>query len=382
VSVSDRQPGSASPARLPHLDLLRGVAVLVMIEAHTMDSWTRIDERGRAAYEWALFVGGFGAPSFLFLAGLTLTLAAGTRLERGVDAAAVAKLARRRGWQIFGLALLFRLYSLLVSGGTFAKLIKVDILNIMGLAMLGAAVLWRQGSSRITRGILLLSAALAVAFVTPFVHALSPLGGLPDPIEWYLRPPPGRTDTFMLFPWAGFLFAGAAVGVWLQSSSSPIAQRAFNRTLLMAGPAIAAAGLGASYLPAIYPTVDFWHTSPTFFLIRLGILLAALPAADWCAARVQPSSWLHRIGAASLFVYWVHVEIVYGLLTLPIHRRLTFEQALVGAAAFSALMVWLVRLKERVERAVREKESTKVTKLTKLEEILRVLRDLRGSTST
>jgi uncharacterized membrane protein len=333
--------------RLPHLDLLRGIAVLVMIEAHAMDSWTRVDERGRAAYDWALFVGGFGAPSFLFLAGLTLTLAAGARLDGGVGATEVARLARRRGWQVFGLAFLFRLYSLLVSGGTFAKLIKVDILNIMGLAMLGTAVLWQRGSSRLTRGLLLLSAALAIALATPLVHASSWLGALPNPIEWYLRPPPGRTDTFMIFPWAAFLFAGASLGVWLQAWSSPDAQRALNRRLLSAGPVIAFAGLGASYLPAIYPTVDFWHTSPTFFLIRLGILLTALPVSYWCGAAVRSSSWLHRLGAASLFVYFVHVEIVYGLLTLSIHKRLSFEQALMATALFSAVMVGLVLLKER-----------------------------------
>jgi uncharacterized membrane protein len=361
-------------SRLPHLDLLRGLAVLVMIEAHTMDSWTRVDERGRAVYDWALFVGGFGAPSFLFLAGLTLTLAAGARLDRGVAAAEVARLARRRGWQIFGLAFLFRVYSLLVSGGTFAKLIKVDILNIMGLAMLGVALLWQLGSSRRTRALLLLSAAAVTVLVTPLVHAASWPGGLPNPIEWYLRPPPGRTDTFMIFPWAGFLFAGAALGVWLQTAVSRGSERTLNRTLLVAGPVIAGAGLSAAYLPAIYPTVDFWHTSPTFFLIRLGILLTALPASYWCAARMPPASWLHRLGAASLFVYWVHVEIVYGLLTLSIHRRLTFEQALVATAAFCGLMVWVVVLKERLV----QRQTTKVTKSTKFGGILRGLRDLRG----
>jgi uncharacterized membrane protein len=356
----------AADSRLPYLDLLRGVAVLVMIEAHTMDSWTRVDERGRAAYDWALFVGGFGAPSFLFLAGLTLTLAAGARLDRGVGAVEAARLARRRGWQIVGLAFLFRLYSLLVSGGTFAKLIKVDILNIMGLAMLGAAVVWQLGSSKLTRGLLLLSTAAAIVLVTPLVHAASWPGVLPNPVEWYLRPPPGRTDTFMIFPWAGFLFAGAALGVWLQAASSRGAGRELNRPLLIAGPAIAFAGLGASYLPAIYPTVDFWHTSPTFFVIRLGILLTAMPASYWCAARVPASSWLHRMGAASLFVYWIHVEIVYGLLTVAIHRRLTFEQALLATAVFSALMVVLVALKDRYGRFMRERETTKVTKITKI----------------
>jgi len=48
--------------------------VLIMIEAHTLDAWTRIDERGHGAYGWAMVIGGFGAPTFLFLAGLAIAL--------------------------------------------------------------------------------------------------------------------------------------------------------------------------------------------------------------------------------------------------------------------------------------------------------------------
>jgi len=59
-------------SRRAYLDWLRGVAVLIMVEAHTIDSWTRLDDRSRSAYGWALVVGGLGAPVFLFLAGLAL----------------------------------------------------------------------------------------------------------------------------------------------------------------------------------------------------------------------------------------------------------------------------------------------------------------------
>jgi len=70
-------------SRRAYLDWLRGVAVLIMVEAHTIDSWTRLDDRSRSAYGWALVVGGLGAPVFLFLAGLALVLAIGSRISRG-----------------------------------------------------------------------------------------------------------------------------------------------------------------------------------------------------------------------------------------------------------------------------------------------------------
>src|SRR5262245_31756237 len=185
-----------------------------MIEAHTLDSWTRADDRGHA-YGWAIVIGGFGAPIFLLLAGVSLALAAGARLRKGMSEQEAARKARRRAWQIFGLAFLFRLQSAVISGGwPLASALKVDILNVWGVSMLVAALMWRIPGRALRRGIVFASAAIAVAMLTPIVRVTPLLAALPDPIEWYLRPDPGRT-TFTLFPWAGFLFAGAAIGLWL-----------------------------------------------------------------------------------------------------------------------------------------------------------------------
>ena len=46
--------------RRGYLDWLRGVSVLIMIEAHTLDAWTRLDARHNGAYGWAMILGGFG----------------------------------------------------------------------------------------------------------------------------------------------------------------------------------------------------------------------------------------------------------------------------------------------------------------------------------
>ena len=49
------------PGRRTYLDLLRGVAVLVMIEAHVIDSWTRIADRHSWQFAWAMILGGLKA---------------------------------------------------------------------------------------------------------------------------------------------------------------------------------------------------------------------------------------------------------------------------------------------------------------------------------
>ena len=95
-------------SRRPHLDWLRGIAVLIMIEGHTLDSWTRISDRQLPAYQWSVVLAGFGAPLFLFLAGITLMLAAGGRLRKGTARSEVTRAAFRRGAWILVLAFLFR----------------------------------------------------------------------------------------------------------------------------------------------------------------------------------------------------------------------------------------------------------------------------------
>ncbi len=332
--------------RRPHLDWLRGIAVLIMIEGHTLDSWTRLDDRSGELYRWAIVVAGYGAPVFLFLAGITLALAAGSRLRKGATADGVMRTALRRGAWILLLGFLFRFQSWAISGGAFASLLKVDILNVMGVAMMAAALFWRAGRGALSRTCVFASATVAVAMLTPIVRSSSTLAALADPLEAYLRPPPGST-TFTLFPWMGFLTAGAAVGVWLDQARAPDSERRLHVVLAVLGALVAAGGYGASYLPAIYETATFWTSSPTFFFLRLGVLMTVVPAA-YALSYVWRGAWLQEFGRASLFVYWIHVEMVYGVLSTPLHRALPIEGTLAAMTLFGLFLFGLVKLKDRV----------------------------------
>jgi hypothetical protein len=118
--------------------------------------------------------------------------------------------------------------------------------------------------------------------------------------------------------------------------------------LALIGPVLGIAGYAASFLPSIYRESHFWTSSPTFFLLRCGVLIASIPMAYAWRSVVTGRSRLEEFGIASLFVYWIHVEMVYGFLTWPIHRSLTFEQAMVAFVLFTVMLYGLVRLKDRV----------------------------------
>jgi uncharacterized membrane protein len=318
-----------------------------MIEAHVLDSWTRLDQRGSSLYGWSMILGGMGAPLFLFLAGLSVSLSAGSKARRLQDDQAASRLVVMRGLQIFALAFLFRIQALIVSWGSWWSLLKVDILNIMGPSIVAAALLWQASRSTRGRAILFAAAAVAVAVLTPPIRGFEWLFALPDPIEGYLRPRPGFTN-FAFFPWMGFVFAGASVGVLLDAARTTDAERRANLSLAAGGLLVGLVAYAGSYLPSIFANSQFWTSSPTFFLIRTAALVLAVPAAFAWAQWRHHWSPLEQLGRTSLFIYWIHIELIYGLVVLPLHKSLTFPQAWLGVIVFSLLMLTCSLVKERV----------------------------------
>lgn len=344
-------------SRRGYIDWLRGVATLLMIEAHTYDAWTVVDDRPGLPYRTAIALGGFAAPAFLFLAGVALALAAASRLRRGASPGDVARLARRRGWQIFGLAFLFRLQSLAISGGRFPQaLLKVDILNILGLSMVLAGTLWARGGSKAGRVWWLGGVGAGMVLAAPTLRGAAWLEPLPDWLEMYVRSFPGRTS-FSLFPWPAFLLAGVIVGDWLGAAADSVAERRLVVRIGWLGGGLVAAGCVLALLLTNGWDASF-TTAPHFFLVRLGLLMVAVLAARaWVSA--WPAAWspVREFGVSSLFVYWVHVEMAYGRPASSLFRSLTFAQASWGYVGLCVLLYALVRFKTAATAAYRQRRA-------------------------
>ena len=360
--------------RRVYIDCARGVAVLLMIEAHTLDAWTRAASRSSIAYRNATILGGFAAPLFLWLAGLAVVLAATRAAARtGNRTRAVAAICRR-GLEIFILAFLFRLQAFVVSPGShWAMILRVDILNVMGPAIVGAGVVWGLAETTTARVATYAAVAAATAMVTPVVRASAAIDRLPTWVQWYMRPA-GEHTTFTLFPWIGFVFAGGAIGALIAAARDEQRERQLLVILTASGGALVALGLAATARPSIYAASSFWTSSPTWFAIRVGIMMMALGAmyaalkgrattrgqgrAIFRVARGFSAAIdaLARIGRSSLFIYWIHVELVYGYASWLWWRRLPLWGTAIGCAAFSALMFGAVVLKDRLTAAWRARQ--------------------------
>ena len=350
--------------RLTYIDWMRGVACLFMFQTHCYDSWLSPQARRGHFFYWSQLGGTIPAISFLFLAGISFALVTERMREKGATSPQIARQTILRGAEIFGYGLLFRLQEFLLGWGWAPKtdLLRVDVLNIIGLSMMlmgvvcyftaGSGSIISQRRNNLAAGVLV---ALSVALLSPLIWTVWRPRFLPWPLESYINgvhiynePQPWL---FPLFPWAGFAFAGLAAGFALRSAW---AREHETDTLFSAGLAGALLILFANAVeagPQFYPVHDFWHTSPSFFLIRVGILLITLALGyGWCrfGARARGFSPLVLLGQNSLLVYWIHIEFVYGKFSfLPKHGS-TIGMATFGLAVIFFSMLLLSWLRARM----------------------------------
>ena len=342
---------------------MRGLACVLMFQTHCYDSWLGGAARKTDFLMYSQLGGTLPAPLFLFLAGISFALVTDKLIRKNLGAAEITRTMTRRGAEIFAFGLLFRLQEYLIAWGwaPWTDLFRVDVLNMIGLSMvLMAAVcglaLWLSK----TRQALILAAcgvAGAIFLLTPPLWTNWRPAWLPWPIESYVNgvhnlgaPQPWL---FPVFPWTAFAFAGLAAGFILFSDWG---RERPARTLLAFG----VGGVAFSYLSRwldhrpfqLYPVYDYWHTSPNFFLIRVGILLViALFSYVWCrwGLGTRGFSPLIQLGQTSLLVYWVHIEFVYGRLSILHKRSNDIRTASIGLLVIIVMMLLLSLARTRID---------------------------------
>jgi uncharacterized membrane protein len=346
--------------RLAYIDWLRGLACVVMFQTHCYDSWLGGAARDGKFIRWSQLGGTLPAPLFLFLAGISCALLTGRMRDRGNAPGAIARTTILRGAEVFGLGLLFRLQEFVLGqpGAPWTDLLRVDVLNVIGISLMlmGAVNFLARGRAA--------NVALAAAVAGAISLATPPLWTTwrPQFLPWFLESYVNGVHTFgkpqpwlfPIFPWAAFAFAGLAAGLLLFSEWP--AKNPGRATALFG-----AAGVGLFFLssrldklPAFYSVYDYWHTSPNFFLARVGVLLIVLWIGyAWCRWGLGQIGFspLMQLGQASLLVYWVHLEFVYGRLSILPKRAEPVWVASLGllviTAAMVALATWRTRWKGR-----------------------------------
>lgn len=299
--------------RLAYLDWMRGVGVLIMLQGHVFEAWVRPEHRSSTWFWLSQVLGGFPAPIFLFLAGVSLALVLDRMRAKGASSGELAAKVVRRGCWILLLAYAFRLEQFLVwyPHSRWRDLFMVDTLNCIAICVLLVGLISAAFKSRGANIAVMGMATAAFVFLTPWMY---PVKGLPVLLLSYLNGN-GHTSYFSLVPWAAFTFAGITFGYVLLEAKEGMGEPEFFKRVAMAGGAAYVLGTTMSLSQVFeYGYFDYSLTSPHFFFVRLGWLLLILCGAYLWSLRKAAARWspLIALGQASLIVYWVHIEIVYG----------------------------------------------------------------------
>jgi uncharacterized membrane protein len=336
------------PSRLAFIDWTRGLAAVIMIQGHTFDSFTATNLRHDGPFMLSQFLGGMPPAIFLFLTGITFSFLMDSqeRQEAAGWRRIVAALKRSR--YLFMLAFLFRL-QLYVFGfptSPASELLRVDILNCMGLAMLLLAPMAVFSTRERIR--LCTIIGLVICGLAPVMNTIEP-AGIPSLVRAYFFP---NLNSFGFFPWASFLAFGMAAGSVIRITKQEDMSR-LMMWMLGIGLGLVMGARNAADLPySIFPKTDFWLNSPALGLIKLGVVLATLAIAYlWVNAGLETQKWsiFRQLGTTSLLVYWVHIELVYGRWLGIFKDSLSVGQVLLITAFLLALMLGLSILQTRYQ---------------------------------
>jgi uncharacterized membrane protein len=325
--------------RFPFLDWMRGLAVLIMMECHVFNSFTRLDLRDSGPYIMSQFVGGLAAPLFLFMAGMTTGFQMESLERREIGPRRRWLISLRRAGYILLIAFTFRFTNWFFSipHTSASEMLRVDILNCMGVGMAAMAVAALFASRERIRFAAL--AGLAIIGVAPLLANLD-WNWAPTLLRDYLVPLPNRGH-FPFFPLAAYVAFGIALGTIVKRAPAEKFDRLMQWSVLIGFAMVLTAQYFSNLPYSVYPHSNFWLDSPALVVIRVGIILLLMAGAYlWTEYAAGTGwSWMQTLGKNSLMVYWVHVMIVYGAVVRPIKRALSIPEA-----AFAAVLVTLMMI--------------------------------------
>ncbi|HEX4165606.1 MAG TPA: heparan-alpha-glucosaminide N-acetyltransferase domain-containing protein [Bryobacteraceae bacterium] len=336
-----------SSGRLAFIDWTRGFAAVIMLQGHVFDSFTRTDLRPKGPFVLSQFLGGMPPAIFLFLTGITFAFLMDSQERQGAKTGARVFAALKRSRYLFLIAFLFRLQLYVFGFPTSpgAEILRVDILNCMGMAMLILAPM--AVFTTFERIRLCIVLGLVIAGLSPVVSLISP-NSVPWLVRAYFFP---SLNYFGFFPWASFLAFGLAMGSVLRVIKQEDMGRVMEWTLGV-GLGVVLLSRYMSDLPySIYTKSDFWLNSPALVLIKLGAVLAMLSGAYlWVnLGAIAKWSFFRQLGTTSLLVYWVHIEIVYGRWFGVWKQALSVPKVLLFTGVLLALMTALSILRTRIK---------------------------------
>lgn len=313
----------------------RGLEVMVLGYILRFQFWI-IDAAGvKRPFGWAVII--------LSVGGL-LAVWWGTKLLGPTPKRAAIWLAAGIVSDVAGMLILWK-----IDPPRVTSVLRVDVLQAIGASLVVLAPFAKTLAKHRWLGFVL---GAVICLLTPPITAHLP-GPIPGPIAGYLGrwdiPPGAKPITlFPLFPWLAFASIGFSLGVLWNDAAK---RGALARTVALH------AGIGLGCAIAFNETLAVglgwiqhaqWAVPLVRIIARVGLGVAFGGLCFVAVRYVDPpwTAWLRALGKRSLMVYWVHLELAFGVVADPIKKKFVLWQWLVGFALLTALMYGVVLLRE------------------------------------
>lgn len=309
----------AEKTRLLFIDLLRGWAILVMIEVHVFNAFIIPALKDTRWFSILNFINGLVAPSFLFISGFAFIISTQSQHD---ELHKFGSLFRKKMMRI-GLIFLVG-YSLHVPFFSLAKIFReatpqlwISFYNVDVLQNIGAGLLYILLARVFIKSdkafyYFLFASSIVFVFISPYIWDHDFGRYFPIPIAAYFNPVYG--SFFPLFPWIGFLLAGAVCCILYLKARESGNEKTFMIQTAMLGLILIV--VGHFYLSPLFPkTYTAINPHPVFFLERLGYVLLLLSLCWYFISKVKTQGGLViETGKDSLLIYWLHLQIIYRML--------------------------------------------------------------------
>jgi len=341
--------------RYTFIDLLRGWAILIMIEVHVFNAFLLPDLKQAGWFDVLTFINGLVAPAFLFVSGFAFAVSSGSKLD---DMRKLKYPLWKKLWRYFSIILIG--YALHLPYQSLSKIINkatpeqlqsfyaVDVLQCIGAGLLVLLLMrliirsdkvYHYSLIGLTVLIMILS---PIFWKTDFTNFLHPVFA-----NYFNRL---NGSLFPVFPWINFILGGAIFAKYFVDDVGRGNEQKFIRTITFAGLIMLFSGhlfyygLFPGYLTSIIP-------NPVFFIERLGYVLVFATLCwyfnNWRNAK---KSFVLDASRESLLIYWLHLLIIYSMiwknksLAIIIGPSLNVWESIEATLVLMFLMVLIAKL--------------------------------------
>ncbi|MBH8559795.1 DUF1624 domain-containing protein [Hymenobacter negativus] len=315
----------AATPRVQAIDVVRGLAMVIMALDHIREFWTPTAVRpedvahASAALFFTRWITHFCAPTFVFLAGTSVFLYQQKQADRG-----------RVSWFLLtrGLWLIFMeivVINFLLQWGAY-DLILLQVIWSIGWGMVVlAGFIWLPRWLTATLALAVIMGHNALPTIQPVTAAtLLPALVYDSPFLYQLTPKLPVLVAYTILPWVAVLAAGYCIGPWFQL---PLPVRKRRLRLAGAGVLLLFAGLrfanvygdpqpwavqerGPLYTVLSFLNITKYPPSLLFLSLTLGTALLLLSVTEDLPGRL--SRWLGTYGKVPMGYYLMHFCLISG----------------------------------------------------------------------